>query len=89
MALKQKSKHQNVPAAVVLHMAVVSHSVKTQIGKALGNEKWKSGCVLVCEGGGEDMCVFLLRKEKLLITSYLPAVLLGTLNMKYFKEFFL
>ena len=45
----------------------------------MGNEKWKSGCVLVRgEGGGEDMCVFLFRKEKLLITSYLPAVLLGT-----------
>ena len=37
--------------------------------------------MLVCgEGGGEDMRVFLFRKEKLLITSYLLAVLLVTVQ---------
>lgn len=61
MALKQKSKHQNavLQAAVVLHMAVVSHSVKTQIGKELwGTRSGNLGVCLCVERVVVRICVY-------------------------------
>lgn len=83
MALKQKSRHQNavLPAALVLHMAVVSRSDESQIGKELfGMRSGNLGVCLCVERVVVRICVYFCLEKKLLITSYLPAVLLVTVQ---------
>ena len=67
MALKQKSKHQNavLPAALVLHMAVVSHSDKRQIGKEpFGMRSGNLGVCLCVERVVVRICVYFCLEKK-------------------------
>lgn len=67
MALKQKSKHQNavLQAVVVLHMAVVSYSDKTHMGKELlGMGSGNLGVCLCVERVVVRICVYFCLEKK-------------------------